>query len=149
MKNPDDRPARRALYFGYGPGGHFLRFGEHDWRTSLHPEQDVPGFPWGCELLDTGLLKNRGVPDAPDGRVHCVCGGRPDLWFGFFWWDRSGDSRPACNSGFYVLGFEPPEVTRTSVEEAAPRAFAFACEQWPSIVKRQLHPLALQPWPEV
>jgi hypothetical protein len=124
---------RLALYFGYGAGGHFLRGPRLD---SLDPEHDYPGFPWTAALLDTGLLKNGKVPDEPDGRVWWTCGGTPDLWHAFYWWDRSGDKRAACNSGFYVRGFAFEE------REAA---FAYACECWPKIVARQIHPLVLQP----
>jgi hypothetical protein len=119
-----------ALYFGYGSGGHFLRGLSRD---TLDPQRDCPGFPWKIEHLDTGLLKNRKVPDDPDGRVHWTCGGTPDLWFAFFWWDRSGDKRGASNSGFYVRGFD-----------SARDAFAYACEQWPDVVARQAFPLVLE-----
>lgn len=122
---------KRALYFGYGSGGHFLR-GAGFGRT-LAPETDVPGFPWSGALLDTGLLKNRDVPDCPDGRVHWVCGGTP-LWLAFFWWDRSGDRRGASNSGFYVQGFHHAERQA---------ALDFACSEWPDVVARQPHPLVL------
>jgi hypothetical protein len=66
--------------------------------------------------------------------VHWTCGGDP-LWFAFVWWDRSGDSRPGSNSGFYVRGFAPPE---------ARQAFEFACRAWPAVVARQEHALVLQ-----
>jgi hypothetical protein len=128
-------PGRLALYFGYGSGGHFLR--SHVGREStLSPERDHPGFPWRVELLDTGLLKNGKVPDSPDGRVFWTGGGRPEFWFAFYWWDRSGDKRAGSNSGFYVRGFEPKR-------EQAPEAFAFACAEWPEIVARQKFPLRL------
>jgi hypothetical protein len=130
-----------ALYFGYmSGGGHFLQGLP---RYSLDPERDCPGFPWSIRLLDTGLLENRRVPDNPDGRVHWTCGGRPELWFAFFWWDRSGDKRGASNSGFYVRGFEPPVLNPESALAAARDAFAYACEQWPDVVERQLYPLML------
>lgn len=119
-----------ALYFGYGSGGHFLRGGQ---RNTIDPQKDVPGFPWSIDLLDTGLLQNRKVPDDPDGRVHWTGGGR-SFWFAFFWWDRSGDKRGASNSGFYVQGFRHTESRA---------AFAYACQQWPDVVARQLHPLVL------
>ena len=124
---------KRALYFGYGSGGHFLRGLE---RATLDPQKDCPGFPWSIAHLDTRLLRNRQVPDDPDGRVHWTCGGKDSLWHAFFWWDRSGDSRPGSNSGFYVEGF-------TLAERA--KAFAFACAAWPEVVKRQLFPLVLVP----
>jgi hypothetical protein len=123
-----------ALYFGYGNGGHFLR-GIPTGRDSIDPQRDVAGFPWSAGNLDTGLLDNRGVDDLPDGTVYWTCGGTPELWHAFFWWDRSGDKRPGSNSGFYVRGFGIDE------REAA---FAFACERWASVVKRQLHPLTLE-----
>ena len=135
-----------ALYFGCRDGlGHFLH-GMTGPRTSLDPTADVPGFPWDIGLLDGGLLNNRKVPDRPDGRVQVICGGRPDFWFAFVWWDRSVDKRGASNSGFYVR-WPMPEVTSEAVEEAAPEAFAFACSVWPRVVARQLHPLALQGLP--
>lgn len=124
-----------ALYFGYGDGGHFLR--SLNGRSTLDKE-DHPGFPWAVHLLDSTLLQNGKVPDHPDGRVFSTCGGKPDLWIGFFWWDRSGDSRSGSNSGFYVRGFEWKD--RAS-------AFRFACAEWPEVVKRQLHPLVLQERP--
>ena len=119
-----------ALYFGYGDGGHFLR--HPDGSSTLRPSRF--GLHWGCEHLDGGLLKNRGVPDKPDGRVHWTCGGTP-LWIAMFWWDRSGDSRGASNSGFYVQGFSHKE---------AQAALDYACRQWSHVVARQRFPLVLQ-----
>jgi len=127
---------KRALYFGCtgpGSGGHFLRSDGPEYAT-LEPKKTYPGFPWDGRHLDGLLLKNGKVRAAPDGRVYWTCGGKPDLWFAFYWWDRSGDSRPASNSGFYVRGFAFEEV-----EEA----FAYACSVWPQIVDRQKHPLKL------
>lgn len=121
---------KRALYFGFGRGGHFL-WVQPD--RSIDPSA-VPGFPWGYDLLDTQLLKNRKVQDEPTGTVHWVHGGLP-LWIGFFWWDRSGDKRPASNSGFYVQGFSHLELQP---------ALDFACKQWPHVIARQLYPLRLQ-----
>ena len=125
-----------ALYFGYGSGGHFMRGMPGTHSTTLYPDQDMPGFPWGARLIDSGLLNNGKVPDSPDGRVWWTCGGKPDLWHAFYWWDRSGDSRPASNSGFYVRGF--------SLEDRE-RAFEYACAKWPDVVSRQHHALVLQP----
>lgn len=122
-----------ALYFGFGSGGHFLRSVE-PWNKTLDPQRDYPGFPWEIQHLDSGLLNNRKVRDNPDGRVHWTCGGRPDLWYAFFWWDRSGDSRSNSNSGFYVRGFE-------FYEQRA--AFDFALGAWPAVVERQRFPLRL------
>jgi hypothetical protein len=125
---------RLALYFGYGDGGHFLRRPDH-WRDSLHPERDYPGFPWSLQLLDTGFLTNGKIRDRPDGHVFWTCGGRPDFWFAFYWWDRSGDERGGSNSGLYVRGFE---IDQTEA------AFAYGCEQWPKVIARQIYPLVLQ-----
>ena len=134
---------KQAFYFGFSSGGHGFcgrTHGLHRWVT-------IPrGCPWDITLMDSGLLKNRKVPDVPDGRVHWTCGGKPsDFWFVFVWWDRSGDKRGACNSGFYVSGFPMP--TRETAEAVTAEAFAFACEQWPEVVARQLFPLVLQPAP--
>lgn len=122
-----------ALYFGYGRGGHFLR-GPGILTTD---PQEIGGFPWSADLLDTGLLINHGVPDVPDGRVHWTCGGRPDLWHAFFWWDRSGDARGASNSGFYVQGFSDWS------SDARRLALGYACSKWPDVVARQKYPLVL------
>lgn len=124
-----------ALYFGcWEDAGHFL----HDVRGRTMWGDDLPsGIPWPESIMDTTLLKNRGVPDTPDGRVHWVVGGLA-LWYAFVWWDRSVDKRGACNSGFYVRGFGYPE------EQAA---FAYACESFPHVVSRQQYPLVLQPKP--
>lgn len=134
-------PTKLALYFGAGRDGHFLRGPR---RSTLNPQREYPDFPWSHELLDTGLLKNRKAPDAPDGRVHWTCGGgahrlKPNLWHAFFWWDRSGDKRHGSNSGFYVRGFEGFDL------ETRQEAFAFACAAWPEVVKRQVFPLVLVP----
>jgi hypothetical protein len=134
-----------ALYFGFGSGGHFLRgvpFPDQSRSTSLDPVRDIPGFPWDIGLLDGGLLNNRKVVDWPDGRVNWTCGGRPDFWFAFFWWDRSGDTRGASNSGFYVR-WPMETVTRENVEREAPRALAFAADKWPDVIARQHFPLVL------
>lgn len=128
--------AKRALYFGYGSGGHFLRL--PDGSSSLEPRRDVPGFPWSIESLDSGLLKNGRHQDVYDGRVFWTCGRAPghQLWLAFFWWDRSGDKRAASNSGFYVQGF-------TLAERQA--AFDYASSVFPQVISRQTHPLVLQP----
>jgi hypothetical protein len=118
-----------AYYFGSAKNdGHYL-FDRH--LRSMHPSE-VPGFPWNWEI-DTGLLKNKGIPDQVTGEVHLVCGGNP-LWLGFIWWDRTGDRRPGSNSGFYVRGF---------TLEQHKEAFEFACATFPKIVARQQRPLAL------
>ncbi len=85
--------------------------------------------------MDTGLLRNGKVPDVPDGRVFWTCGGNKAFWYAFYWWDRSVDTRGACNSGFYVRGFGWPE---------AQSAFAYACAQFPHVVERQKYALVLQ-----
>jgi hypothetical protein len=146
-------PEKRALYFGWGEGGHFLR-GPHRFRTT-DPRSDYPDFPWTIDLVDSGLLRNLGVQDRPNGRVHWTCGGTP-LWIAFFWWDRSGDKRGGSNSGFYVQGFDPgkypkgcdpgkyPKGCDPRADEGLQAAFDYACLQWPDVVARQLNPLVLQ-----
>ena len=126
-----------ALYFGYatrGGGGHFLHAPNGSW-SSLDPQRDAPGLPWGLGLIDGGLLKNGGHADVYDGRVFWTCGGNP-LWIAFFWWDNSGDKRGASNSGFYVQGFEPADRQA---------AFDYASSIFPQVITRQKHQLALQP----
>ena len=77
-----------ALYFGcIREPGHYL----HD-KQSRWVQPDAVECPWDLGLMDGGLLNNRRVSAAPDGRVHWVCGGRP-LWHAFVWWDRSVDRR--------------------------------------------------------
>lgn len=128
-----------ALYFGcIGWAGHCLY--EPGERQVEPGKFDGLGRDYG--LLDGGLLRNRRVPDAPDGRVHWTFGGRPitgNYWHSFFWWDRSVDRRDACNSGFYVRGFGPPDQWLVN----ARAAFEFACATWPRVVARQQHPLLL------
>lgn len=147
----------RSLCFGGGDGGHFLR-GELDTgrRSTLDPAADVLGFPWGPELVDAGLLKNRKVPMVEDGRVHWTYGGAGPggPWFAFFWWDNSVDSRPGSNSGFYVQGFavdsdrrDLRSVALARSQALAAAAFAFACAEWPDVVRRQRRPLVLQESP--
>lgn len=122
-----------ALYFGcWERAGHFLHDvnGHHVWG-----DREPDDLPWDDRLMDGGLLKNGKVPDNPDGRVYWTCGGDKALWYAFYWWDRSVDTRGACNSGFYVRGFGWPEVEK---------AFDYACAQFPSVVKRQKYPLILQ-----
>ena len=125
---------KMALYFGcWNSAGHYL----HDVKghTLWHEDNRPTDLPWDECLMDATLLKNRKVPDLPTGKVYWACGGLA-LWYAFYWWDRSIDTRPGCNSGFYVRGFGWPE-------ESA--AFAYACEQFPFVVRRQKHALVLQP----
>ncbi|CAM6006561.1 unnamed protein product [Sphagnum balticum] len=75
------------------------------------------------------------IPDSPTGKVYWTCGGKDAFWYAFYWWDRSVDSRPGSNSGFYVRGFDWKKPQE---------AFDFACEQFPHIVARQKFPLDLQ-----
>jgi hypothetical protein len=128
-----------ALYFGSLGDGHFLHGIPLEIRIlgrSIDPTRDVPGFPWSAGLCDGGLLNNARAIDEPDGRVFWTVGGINVLWHAFFWWDRSSDRRGASNSGFYVRGF--PIGDRDA-------AFELACQAWPQVVARQLHPLVLQP----
>ena len=125
---------KRALYFGYKNGGHFL-YSPGMVCEYLEPQRVAPGFPWTIGLLDSGLLTNGKHADTYDGRVFWTCGGTP-LWLAFFWWDRSGDKRVASNSGFYVQGFE------LSDRQAA---LDYASSIFPTVIARQLYPLVLQP----
>lgn len=126
----------RALYFGcWDRAGHYLH--EANERKLSDPPKGV-GFPWTFSHMDSGLLRNGKLRDVYDGKVYWTCGGLSfpdDLWFAFYWWDNSVDKRGASNSGFYVHGFSWGHH-----EEA----FVYACEQFPSIVKRQRQPLVLQ-----
>lgn len=126
--NTEAARTRVALHFGWRApgGGHYLS--DAAGRT---PEV---GFPWSMALMDGGLLKNGTHADIPDGRVFWTCGGNP-LWHAFFWWDRSGDTRGASNSGFYVRGFAMDQRVA---------AFEFAKQAFPGIVARQNFPLVLQ-----
>jgi hypothetical protein len=125
------RLGKVALYFGcWNQPGHFL----HD----IHGRTVYDGYddmPWGEGLMDSGLLKNGKILDIPDGRVFWTVGGAKAFWYAFYWWDRSIDTRGACNSGFYVRGFGWPEIKN---------AFDYACAQFPRVVARQRHPLVLQ-----
>ena len=135
-----------AYYFGcWDRLGHYL----HDIGGRAIWDHTPPSFPAAWHhLMDAGLLKNGNVPDVPDGRVFWTCGGATDLWFAFFWWDRSVDKTCACNSGFYVRGFDfqrdAPD-RKAEIFAAATRAFEYACGQFPLIVERQRYALALQP----
>jgi hypothetical protein len=123
----------RALYFGcWGRAGHYLH-DEHGRSTVDTPE----GFVWTMGHLDGGLLQNGKREDIPDGRVYWTCGGKSvdAMWYAFFWWDRSVDTRPQSNSGFYVYGFKRDETKA---------AFEYACKVYPHVVERQKFPLVLQ-----
>jgi hypothetical protein len=87
--------------------------------------------------MDGGLLMNGKRADVPDGRVFWTCGGKSidEMWYAFYWWDRSVDTRGACNSGFYVYGFKRDE---------AEAAFEYGCKAFPHVVARQKYPLVLQ-----
>jgi hypothetical protein len=121
-----------ALYFGCWDGaGHFL----HDIHGRHIRHVEEYNLPWPDYVMDTQLLKNGKVPDIPDGRVVWTCGGATVFWYAFYWWDRSVDTRGACNSGFYVCGFGPREPKA---------AFDYACSQFEFVVERQKYPLVLQ-----
>lgn len=127
------KPEKLALYFGCRDElGHYLQTRQKTiWRT-----EEVPGLPWTLGAMDGGLLANGKRPDVCDGKVFWTCGGRAELWFAFFWWDRSIDKRGASNSGFYVRGFDFAD------REAA---FAYAGTIFPKVILRQEVPLTLQP----
>lgn len=132
--------AKRALYFGCrgaNEPGHYLQEGKH----TLWSENPCL---WWDGLMDGGLLKNAKRADVVDGRVWWTCGGRPDFWYAFYWWDRSGDRRPGSNSGFYVGGFAPEVLTPESARTNAKLAFDYACASYPWVVERQRFPLVLQ-----
>lgn len=125
---------RLALYFGcWDRPGHYLhRPGGH---VVWEARPALQGFPWTDTLMDGGLLHNGKRLDVCDGRVFWTCGGAAAFWYAFYWWDRSGDSRGASNSGLYVRGFGWPE---------AQQAFDYGCAQYPHVIARQRHPLVLQ-----
>jgi hypothetical protein len=123
---------KQALYFGcWDRVGHYLHT-KGGWSVRDNPT------PWNIGLMDTGLLRNGKVVDDPNGKVYWTCGGRPEFWYAFYWWDRSVDTRGACNSGFYVRGFDHHE---------AKAAFEYACSEFPQIVARQKFPLEIQTLP--
>lgn len=133
--------AKRVLYFGCrgaNEPGHYLQEG----RKTIWDTPPAIAF-WGG-VMDGGLLKNGKRPDVYDGKVYWTCGGRPDFWYAFYWWDNSGDRRPGSNSGFYVGGFGPEVITPETARDNATSAFAYACEQYPWVIERQRHPLSLQ-----
>lgn len=131
-----------ALYHGcWDRPGHGLY--DKDGR-SVFGDRLPPGLPWNGGHMDNRLVMNASSKkDVTDGRVFWTCGGRSELWFAFVWWDRSGDSRSNSNSGFYVRGFKPDELTPATTKAAAIEAFAFACAEFPRIVARQHVPLVL------
>lgn len=124
-----------ALYFGSkNDDGHYLH---EPCGGTVHPAR-IRGFPWTFALIDAGLLKNGRHADVVDGKVFWTCGGRSgltDVWFAFFWWDRSGDGRGNSNSGLYVRGFAFEHVRE---------AFEYAKYIWADIIERQKCPLVLQ-----
>lgn len=133
---------KRALYFGCrgaNEAGHYLQEGR---KTIYDPP---PECPWTVGLMDSRLLKNGRHADLVDGKVWWTCGGRPALWYAFFWWDDTGDRRQGSNSGFYVGGFAPEVLTPETARENAALAFRFACDAYPWVVERQRHSLVLQP----
>jgi hypothetical protein len=135
--------AKRALYFGCRDAnepGHFLQEG----RKTLW--QAPPEVAFWSDVMDGTLLKNGLHADVIDGKVWWTCGGRrrENLWYAFFWWDRSGDRRPGSNSGFYVGGFAPEVLSPKTARENAAPAFRFACDFYPEVIARQRQPLVLQ-----
>lgn len=132
---------KRALYFGCrgaNEAGHYLQEGrETIWDVP-------PECYWSLGLMDGGLLKNGRHRDIYDGKVWWTCGGHDDLWYAFIWWDNSGDKRPGSNSGFYVRGFAPENLTPETAKENAALAFRYACDTYPWVVGRQRQPLELQ-----
>jgi hypothetical protein len=124
-----------ALYWGcWRRSGHYLHYPNSE---TIRDAQRELVIPWSASLMDTGLLKNGRHRDIYDGKVFWTYGGTA-LWYAFYWWDNSIDSRRGSNSGFYVRGFGYPE---------AQAAFDYACAQFPAVVARQRHPLILQDLP--
>lgn len=124
-----------ALYFGadkFDQGGHYLR--DTSMRVIERNMHKITGLPWSTAIMDTCLLKNGQIHDEVTGRVYWTHGGTRVDWFAFFWWDRSADSRPNSNSGFYVRGFDYHQL-----EEA----WRFACHCFPRVIERQTIPLTL------
>jgi len=125
----DPNAEKACLYFGCGDeSGHYLwtkNWGRGDYYNN--------GTPW--KQLDGYLLGNAKEPDEVTGRVRSTCGTKEGrVWWAFVWWDRSVDRRGGSNSGFYVSGF---------LLDDRDAAFAYACEQWPDVVKRQACTLVL------
>lgn len=131
---------KRTLYFGCRDAnepGHYLQEGH---KTMWEPPAEIAFW---SNVMDGALLKNGYHPDVVDGKVWWTCGGRPDLWYAFFWWDRSGDRRAGSNSGFYVGGFGPENLTPETARENAVLAFDHACASYPLVIARQRQPLVL------
>lgn len=149
-------PQKRAFYFGcWDRVGHYLHdhkgrsvnefsnAGDSVWKTYGQALPDIT-IPWNTGHMDSGLLTNGKHRDVVDGKVFWTCGGRDDLWYAFVWWDRSVDQRGASNSGFYVQGFGPEDLTPDTAKANAKLAFEYACGVFPKIVARQFAPLVLQ-----
>lgn len=105
-------------YFGCGNGaGHYLW--NPNWSSA---DRRLPDdFPLArYETLDGGLLplgEQHVYEKQVEGRLRVW---RTDGWAILTWWDRSVDTRPACNSAF-VMRLEPkPE----SVEDLLRRGIA-------------------------
>lgn len=125
-------------YFGslYQRGHHLVRVDE----VAVHETQlEKIKFPWTFDDIDGGFLKTGNITDIVDGRVHWFASA-DTKWYGFVWWDRSCDTRPGSNSGFYV-----PNV------DAVPSMVAFrrACDAFPQVVRRQRIPFLLRDKPLV
>lgn len=94
-------------YFGCGNGaGHYL------WNQNWSSTRGLPAdFPLArFETLDAGLLphgEQHGMADKQvEGRLRVW---RTDGWVILTWWDRTVDTRFACNSSF-VMRSEPDET---------------------------------------
>lgn len=121
-----------AFYFGcLDPErhGHFIY--ENGVKCSLDPARF--GIPWPIKMIDTGLLHLLGVKDEVTGIAYhsMTVNNEKKLWHAFVWWDRSGDTRPNSNSGFYVTGFDKDQKVE---------AFEFAKRYWPEVVERKGQP---------
>ena len=126
---------KRAFYTGcLGGKGHY--FWLNNWQHEYDTEDIMKAVPdfircW-AEIWDGGLLKNSKTLDVYTGRVFAVPAKGP--WTALIWWDRSVDTRPGSNSGFYVSGFEWSQKHE---------ALVFAQLKWPQVWQRQQHPLRI------
>ena len=97
------------FYFGpWDRAGHFLC--DETGRTVLHRPEARGTFPWADWEIDGKLQPHR---SGCDRRSYCGCGSSPegqaliyhkDGWTALSFWDRSVDTRGACNSTYFAEG---------------------------------------------
>lgn len=128
---------KRAVYFGcLGRKGHFMHDHNGGMIYDLKADPNT-GFPWGNDILDSGLLKNGKHEDRYDGKVFWTCGGKI-FWYAFYWWDNSVDHRGGSNSGIYVCGFGWNKDLSLRNE-----AWEYGKKMFPGVISRQKYPLVL------